>query len=147
LSRDFEEIIKCIWESEIKRINEHLVKESKPISDLLNCETPQITTRDGGQYTIDRDALMRLASYVPKSLHSKIRVPIIFIRRIDMGRGVYTVTGDFYSRLLVKNLIEGFKQFREDLKPEEPLYLYTPQVSDLIMRFRSIFQVGFQVEL
>jgi len=64
-----------------------------------------------------------------------------------MGRGVYAVTGDFYSRLLVKNLIEGFEQFREDLKPEETLYLYTPQVSDLIMRFRSIFQVGFQVEL
>ena len=52
MSRDFEEIVKRIWESEIKRLNEHLVKESKPISDLLSRETPQITTRDGGQYRL-----------------------------------------------------------------------------------------------
>gem|GEM_PF-3839195 len=61
---------------------------------------------------------MRLTSYVPKSLHSKIQVPITFIGRIDMGKRVYTIIRDFYSRLLVKNNI--------------PLHT---QVSDLIMRF------------
>lgn len=147
MSRDLERILRHIWEDEIKRLNDHLAKETRPLSELLEVESPQITTRRGYVHTIDKDKLLKLASYVPKKLHSKIRIPVILMRKMDAGKGVYIVMGGFYEKLLVKNLIENSDRFREDLELEEPLYLYTPHVVELIVKYRTLFQIGFLTDL
>ena len=68
------------------------------------------------------------------------------MRRMDAGRGVYMVMGGFYEKLLVKNLVENLDPFREDLEVEDPLYVYTPHVTELIVKYRTIFQIGFFTE-
>lgn len=146
MRRNIERALRRIWEAEVKRLNDHLAKESKPLSELLKADSPQITTRGGRVHVVDRERLLKLASYVPERLHSKIRIPIILIRRMNAGKGVYMVTGGFYEKLLVKNLVENLDPFRGNLKVEDPLYVYTPQVTELIVKYRTIFQIGFLTE-
>ena len=146
MSRDVERALRRIWEAEVKRLNDHLARETKPLSELLKAETPQITTRRGHIYMVDKERLLKLASYVPRRLHSKIRIPVILMRRMDAGRGVYMVMGGFYEKLLVKNLVENLDPFREDIEVEDPLYVYTPHVTELIVKYRTLFQVGFLTE-
>jgi len=146
LSRDVERVLRRIWEAEIKKLNDHLARETKPLSELLRAEVPQITTRRGYIHMVDKERLLKLASYVPRRLHGKIRIPVILMRRMDAGRGVYMVMGGFYEKLLVKNLVENLDPFREDLEVEDPLYVYTPHVTELIVKYRTIFQIGFFTE-
>jgi len=136
---------KTLLKHEVERINEHLPKEYRTLSELLSMETPSVKARDGGEIIFDRGELEYVASLLPKELHSKLTLPIVLMRRIDLGPGVFSVSGgkvEAYVALRVLN--EGGHVDYE--KVETPLYIYRPQVQMLRRRLRTLTVIGFATE-
>ncbi|MBS7287642.1 MAG: DUF61 family protein [Candidatus Freyarchaeota archaeon] len=138
----FERFIKALWKSELQKLNDHLPKEYKTLAQLLGEDEPHVTTVGGDRIIISRKDLELVARLVPERHHDKLRLPLIFIRRIDMGEGVYTIGGGLLERLLVSSLLKENPVFLE--KEEEALeYIYRPQLWHLKKLVRSLVVVGF----
>lgn len=138
----FERFIKALWKSELQKLNDHLPKDYKTLTQLLSEDEPHVTTVGGDRIIMSRKDLEFVARLVPEKYHDKLRLPLIFIRRIDMGEGVYTIGGGLLERLLVSSLLKDDPVFLE--KEDDALeYIYRPQLWHLKKRVRSLVVVGF----
>ena len=141
-----DKFLRVIWKYEIERINDHLPKKTRSLSSLLEEEEPYVISRDGGNFTIDKDELNFLASFIPKELHDFIRLPIVLIRRLDLGKGVFTISGGKLERFVIHKLLKNIDApFSEYRNIELPLYIYWPHVAELRRRFKTIITIGFGV--
>ncbi len=137
-----ERMLDRIWRSEVERINEHLPREFKSLSELLKSQTPHVTTRSGSPLILDREELELIAKIAPKKLHEKIRLPIVLLRRLDLGRGVFQVLGGKAEAYVVLKIL-GEKRAEEIGESDLPLYLYKPQVFKLKKALRTCTVIGF----
>ncbi|MCQ8894676.1 MAG: DUF61 family protein [Methanolinea sp.] len=69
---------------EMRRINEGIASGRVPLRDLLQMEEPQTVTRGGMLYRFRRETLEKIASRLPRDLHGKLRLPVIFFLDIDV---------------------------------------------------------------
>jgi len=143
---DEDKFLRVLWKYEIERINDHLPKKTKTLSSLLEEEEPYVISRDGSNFIIDKDELNFLASFIPEELHRLVRLPIVLIRRLDLGKGVFTISGgkleSFIIHKLLKNTNATFSEYKDvDLPP----YIYWPHVVELRRRFKTIITIGFGV--
>ncbi|MEM3465781.1 MAG: DUF61 family protein [Candidatus Jordarchaeales archaeon] len=138
----FDRFINALWKSELQKLNDHLPKEYKSLAQLLREDDPSVPTIGGDKIVMLRKDLEFVASIVPEKYHDKLRLPLIFIRRIDMGEGVYTVGGGLLERLLVSSLLKERPVFLEN--EEDALeYIYRPQLWHIKKVVRSLVVVGF----
>jgi len=138
----FDRFINALWKSELQKLNDHLPKEYKPLTRLLNEDEPHVQTIGGDKIFMNKKDLELVASIVPRKYHGKLRLPLTFIRRIDMGEGVYTISGGLLERLLVSSLLKEKPVFVEN--EEDALeYIYRPQLWHLKRVIRSLVVVGF----
>lgn len=140
-----ERLLKALLQHEVEKLNEHLPKEFKTLEELLAMEEPRVETRDGGEIIFDRGELEMIASLLPRELHRQLRLPIVLLRRIDLGPGVFSVSGGKAEAYLALKLISRGR----DLGPGEvelPLYVYRPEVQELRRRLRTSTVVGFAAE-
>lgn len=130
---------------EIERLNEHLPREYKTLSELLSMKSPSVKTREGGEILMDVEELKLVAKIVPKDLHQKLKLPIVLLRRIDLGKGVFSVSGGKVEAYLISKLLnkEGTVNYE---KIETPLYIYRPQVQLLRRMLRTLITIGFVTE-
>ncbi|MFX1487305.1 MAG: DUF61 family protein, partial [Promethearchaeota archaeon] len=91
--RAYDRFLHTIWSSEIKNINDHLPKHFKTLKELLQEEKPHVITRDGSKYPLDKKELKTVANLLSNEYHSKLKLPIILIRRIGLGPGVFSIGG------------------------------------------------------
>ncbi|MHA1238512.1 MAG: DUF61 family protein [Candidatus Odinarchaeia archaeon] len=135
----FERFLDVLWKHEIKTINAHLPKIRKPLSELINESEPAVPTQDGNNFFINKDELVELANLLPKRMHKYVRLPIILIRRVNLGPGVFTVGGSKWDAEAIRIILdlENSKTF--------PLYLYRPQVYQLRKKFRTLTVIGFSI--
>lgn len=126
--------ISKIIDIEIRRINDHLPVSSKSLKELLREETPSVKTRGGDDIVLLKDELRALAKLIPEEKHSNVKLPIVALRRIDLGRGVYTLIGN-------ETTVEAFKEILNVDKDSE--YLYRPQIFELKRKFSSLVIIGF----
>jgi hypothetical protein len=86
-----------------------------------------------------------LSRSLPPEAGTRVKLPIVLLRRRDLGLGAFTVVGDSYEEyamLLLADSIHGsFEEYKEQ-KPESAL-LFKPQVSSLMRRFHSLLVLGF----
>jgi hypothetical protein len=86
-----------------------------------------------------------LSRSLPTEANSRVKLPIVLLRRRDLGPGAFTVMGDRYEEfamLLLAGSFQGsFEQFR-DQKPDL-VVLFKPQISLLMRRFHSLLVLGF----
>jgi hypothetical protein len=79
-----------------------------------------------------------------RSRHTR-RLPIVILRRRNLGPGAFTVMGDRYEEyamsLLVSSFRGSFEPFRE--QKSDPVLLFKPQISLLMRRFHSLLVLGF----
>ncbi|RLE52214.1 MAG: hypothetical protein DRJ20_00545, partial [Candidatus Methanomethylicota archaeon] len=69
-------------------------------------------------------------------------LPIVLIRRVDLGRGVFQVLGDKAEAYVVLKILESERvQKVEDVTL--PVYLYRPQVFKLRRILRTSMVIGF----
>ncbi|RLE48453.1 MAG: hypothetical protein DRJ18_01985 [Candidatus Methanomethylicota archaeon] len=137
-----EGLLNKIWKADIERINDHLPKEFKALSQLLESPTPMVKTKSGSQIIFDKEELERLSEIIPENLHDKLKLPIVLLRRIDLGRGVFQVLGDKVEAYVVLKVLgsEGVQSVEEVALP---VYLYRPQVFKLRRKLRTSIVIGF----
>jgi hypothetical protein len=131
---------------EIRKLNNHLPKQRLSLRELLAVEDPTIEAADGSAIVLKKSELQELATIVPPEYHGRLKLPIIVMRRMELGRSVYTVSGERVEEFTVKKILgltnEKFHQMYGD---PEATFLYRPQVSELLWRFHSLFIIGFGI--
>ena len=132
---------------EIRRLNNHLPKQRRVLRDLLAQNNDStIEAVDGTELLLRRAELEALARVVPMEYHEKLRIPFIILRRMEMGRSIYTVVGDPIEAFTIQKIL-GLtnSSFHEMYKQTDPLYLYRPEVSELVRKFHSLIVIGFGI--
>ncbi|MEM2905221.1 MAG: DUF61 family protein [Candidatus Bathyarchaeia archaeon] len=140
-----ERLLNALWQHEIERINDHLPKATRSLEELLGTEKPELPTRGGGRHYFEREDLEFLGKEIPRELHSRVMLPIILTRRLDLGKGVFSVSGGRIEKSIVRWLLETGGRERFQLYEDEdgPHFVYRPQVGILISGRRTLFAVGF----
>ena len=140
----FERMLTYIWKHDVSKLNDHLPGKTFSLSELLSARQLVIKTRDGGNFWIDKDELMRIAALVPAKFHAELHLPIILIRRLDLGEGVFSVGGSkleaFFSTRMLGITQESYDSYE---CADIPAYFYRPQVQELRRKLRSLSVIGF----
>ena len=87
MSRFIERLI----EREIDSANDHLPVRRIPLSELVDSDSPSFKTRGGEDSVFLKAEISMLAEEVPSVHHGSIMLPIVILRRRDLGSGIYTV--------------------------------------------------------
>ena len=130
-------------EHDIDTLNDHLPESRVPLSDLIGLDSPQFKTRIGEVSVFRVEEIEELAQEVPKKFHEEIGLPIVVLRRLDYGSGIYTVAGN-KAELFMAHRIIGYVDLEWDdfsqWKPVEKLA--RPQVQTLRRRLPSTTTIG-----
>ncbi len=95
-----------IIERDIDSVNEHLPKKRVLLKDLLDADEPAYETKDGKMSAFKKDELIAIASDVPTEFHSEIMLPIVILRRMDLGPGMYAIAGSKVELFIVHRAIQ-----------------------------------------
>nr|MDO8134379.1 DUF61 family protein [Candidatus Njordarchaeum guaymaensis] len=140
----FDRILRYIWKWDVNKMNDHLPRKTVPLNELLKEEQPAIKARDGTSLWIDKDELLNIANLVPDDLHSRLHLPIILMRRIDLGEGLFSISGGKLEAFLASKILGITKDsFASYGSADVPQYLYRPQVQGLRRRLRTLSVIGF----
>jgi len=121
----------------VKKLNAHMPKDRKTLAQLLAEEEPYVEAVDGSKIYFKRKDLESLAETIPRELHPRLYLPIVVVRRLELGKGVYTLYGGKVEKRLVAELL--------GLQREGEIHLYRPQVSELLSKLKSLLTIGFEV--
>ena len=132
---------------EIRRLNAHLPKTRRTLSELLADETPIVPSVDGGKIVMKKIELEGLAKTLPESLRGRVRLPLVLLRRTDLGPGAFVLLGDPIEEYALFNAVTDNKNTMEEFQRVRsiPTVFYKPQVSELLRRFHSLIVIGFGV--
>jgi uncharacterized protein (UPF0216 family) len=130
-------------EHDIDTLNDHLPESRVPLSDLIGVDSPRFKTRIGEVSVFRIEEIEEITQEVPSRFHEDIRLPIVVLRRLDYGSGIYTIAGSKAELFLVHRIIgyvdlewEGFAKW----KPVEKLA--RPQVQTLRRKLPSTTSIG-----
>jgi len=131
---------------ELRKLNTHLPKQRRTLGDLLRGNDPTLPTVDGSTIVLRTEEMQDLAQIVPQEYHDLVRLPIIVLRRMELGKSVYTVSGDKVEEFTVKKILGKTKaEYHSMYLDDSPLYLYRPDISELLRRFHSLIVIGFGI--
>jgi len=136
----------AILGNEIRKLNSNLPKQRLSLRELLLVEDPTVVAADGSAIVLKKSELQELAKIVPAEYHGRLKLPIIVMRRMELGRSVYTVSGERVEEFTVRKILGLTNQdFPQMYREQEPAFLYRPQVTELLWRFHSLFVTGFGI--
>jgi uncharacterized protein (UPF0216 family) len=140
-----ERVMTSLLREEVRRLNAHLPRRRKTIKELLAEDAPSVQAVDGSPIVLRKEEITSLARDIPSSLHDKVKLPFLIVRRMDLGKGVYVFIGEPLEQKVLEWIL-GLTELPIGTKESsEPLYIYKPQVSELIRRFHSLLVIGFGV--
>lgn len=92
-----------------------------------------------------KQELLDLSSSMPDLDKSRVTLPIILLRRTDLGTGTFAILGDAYEQYVVSYLSGAYSGTFEDFRRRgiDIISIYTPQVASLIRKFHSLIALGF----
>ena len=131
---------------ELRNLNIHLPKQRRTLSELLKSANPSAEAADGSTIVLKRTELEELAKIVPAEYQDHLKLSIIVLRRMELGRSVYTISGELLEDFTVKKILkltdEGYYAM---YRHKEPTFLYRPQITELVSRFHSLIVIGFGI--
>lgn len=134
-----------LFRDDLRKLNSHLPKNRRTLKELLSDPAPRVPAASGDLIRLKKYELEELSRSLPTEANTRVKLPIVLLRRGDLGPGAFTMTGDRYEEyamLLLLGLFQGsFEQFRE--QKSEPVVLFKPQISLLMRRFHSLLVLGF----
>jgi len=133
-------LLDFIYKSEIEKLNDHLPRELKSLKDIASNSLYTLKARDGSNIIIDRNEVSMLCNLLPSDLHDKLMLPLIFLRRIDLGRGAYELLGGKVEAFTVLKIL-GYNVSLEEVTL--PLRLYKPQIFKLKMMLSTLVMIAF----
>ena len=92
-----------------------------------------------------KEQLEELSKSLPDDSAKRIRLPIIFLRRRDLGPGAYIFLGDPFEEYATCLLAGSFHGTFEEFKKQHQTVatIYRPEISLLLRRFHSLIVIGF----
>ena len=97
-------VLDALLKEETRKLNLHLPRERKTLDQLLAEDAPSVKTADGSEIIMNWNALEKFAQLTPPHLWRKVRLPIVLMRRLDLGKSVFVVLGDDSERSIVKQM-------------------------------------------
>jgi uncharacterized protein (UPF0216 family) len=134
-----------VLRDDLRRLNSHLPRNRRSLDELLAEDSPSVPSVSGHVINMKKQELLDLSSSIPNLETSKIRLPIILLRRTDLGPGAFAVLGDPYEEYAVSVLSGSFSGTFEEYRRRgsSVVAVYKPQVSLLLRRFHSLVTIGF----
>ncbi len=130
-------------EHDIDTLNDHLPESRVPLSDLIGVNSPHFKTRVGEVSVFRVEEIEELALEVPKRFHEEIGLPIVILRRLDYGTGIYTIAGNKAELFMVHRIIGYVDLGWEDFAQWKPVEkLARPQVQALRRKLPSTSTIG-----
>lgn len=130
-------------EHDIDTLNDHLPESRVPLSDLIGVDSPQFRTRIGEVSVFRVEEIEDLTLEVPEKYHELIRLPIVVLRRLDYGSGIYTVAGNKTELFMVHRIIGYVDLEWGDFGKWKPVEkLARPQVQILRRKLPSTTSIG-----
>jgi len=131
---------------EMRRLNAHLPRKRLAIGELLSLDTPFVPSVDGGKIVMKKAELETLARSMPEEVQSRVRLPLVLLRRTDLGLGAFVLLGDRVEEYAVFKIVNAVEMSLEEFKEQPgPTVFYKPQVSELLRQFHSLIVIGFGV--
>jgi uncharacterized protein (UPF0216 family) len=129
---------------ELQKLNAHLPKERHTLAELLKLNDPTVEAVDGSSILLKSEELRDVAKIVPEQYRDRIKLPFVIIRRMDLGKSVYVVSGDRIEDFAVQKILGNTNDDFHDLyKHREQTFLYRPHLTELLRRFHSLVVIGF----
>ncbi|HEV2118866.1 MAG TPA: DUF61 family protein [Candidatus Bathyarchaeia archaeon] len=132
-------------QNELRRLNTHLPKNRKTIRELMTEDQPTVPTVGGEKLALKKSEVEDLRAELPDELLDRVKLPIVLLRRRDLGAGAFTLLGDTYEEYALSKLLGENKGTLADFIRSRPssLVFYKPHVSELMRRFHSLIIIGF----
>ena len=94
-----------------------------------------------------KSELEEFSSSVPEDGKDRIKLPLVLLRRRELGPGAFAVLGDPYEEYAIMLLLGSFKGTFEEFKRgnQKPVVFYRPEISELIRKYHSLVVLGFGV--
>lgn len=144
--RPLDRALDAVLGHELRKLNTHLPRQRRRLTELLKLKDPTVEATDGSAIVLKRSDLEELARIVPAEYQDRLKLPIIIMRRMDLGRSIYTVSGECLEEFTVKKILGLTNdEYYQMYKNQEPAYLYRPQVAELLRKFHSIFVIAFGI--
>jgi uncharacterized protein (UPF0216 family) len=130
-------------EHDIDTLNDHLPESRVPLSELIGIDSPRFKTRIGETSVFRVEEIEQLLLEVPKEFYSDIRLPIVVLRRMDYGEGIYTVAGNKTELFMVHRIIGYVDLEWKDFAKWKPIErLARPHVQILRRKLPSTTTIG-----
>jgi uncharacterized protein (UPF0216 family) len=131
---------------ELRKLNTHLPKQRRTLKELLAEECTTIPTADGSSLVLKKSEIEELSKIVPPTYYGNVKLPFIVLRSMELGKSVYTISGDRVEEFTVKKILgRTAADYHAMYSDQDPLFLYRPDVSELIRRFHSLVVIGFGI--
>jgi uncharacterized protein len=132
-------------QNELRKLNTHLPKNRKTIRELLAEEQPSVSTVGGEKVSLKKSEVEALSAELPDELRDRVKLPLVLLRRRDLGAGAFTLLGDSYEEYALSRLLGDKDSNLADFQGsgKSPAVFYKPQISELMRRFHSLVSVGF----
>jgi len=132
---------------EVRRLNDHLPKQRKSLKDLLETKNDtMIDAVDGTKLLLRRTELEAVSVIVPVEYHERLRIPFIILRRMELGKSIFTVVGNQLEAFTIRKILgRTDDSFHEVYRHQEQLFLYRPEVAELLRKFHSLIVIGFGI--
>jgi len=132
-------------QTEIDQINTHLPAKPIQLSLILKMKQPKYKLRDGQFSDFNSDEIESIKEIIPEKYWKQVLLPIIILRRRDLGAGAFTVGGTDPNRYLIEKLfaddLPSFEIWRVEKKDIK--IFYKPQVRIIRKTYPSTTVIGF----
>jgi uncharacterized protein (UPF0216 family) len=133
-----------IVQHEIDSINDHMPATRFSLRELAESDDPHYMTRNGEKSILKKEEILELVSLVPSRFHDEIRLPIVILRRMDYGTGIYSIAGGKPELFLIHHLLGYVDLEWDDFQKWKPIEkLMRPQVQAIRQKLPSTSCVGF----
>lgn len=135
----------ALLRDDMRKLNSHLPKNRRTLKELLSDLAPRVPAVSGDFIRMKRHELEELSRSLPAEADTRVKLPIVLLRRRDLGAGTFTVMGDRYEEFAMSLLADSFQGSFEQFKEQrsDQVVLFRPHISLLLRRFHSLLVLGF----
>jgi len=139
--------VDTMLKEEMRKLNTHLPKQRRTIQELLAQDEQSVQSVDGNRIIMKKSELQELAKSLPENFLNRVRLPLVMLRRTELGPGAFSLLGDSAEEYAMSRILTGKQETLEEFRKSQngPTVFYKPQVSELLRRFHSLIVIGFGV--
>jgi uncharacterized protein (UPF0216 family) len=108
-------------------------------------DPPTVLATNGEKLIMKKEEIEAMRTAVPDTVIDRVKLPIVLLRRRDLGIGAFILLGDAPEEFALSVLLGDFKGTFSDFEQsrKSATIFYRPQISELMRRFHSLISIGF----